>query len=291
MEELVDALQREAKACEIYRALEIPKSTYYYRLSQRRRESKVKRQAQQAKVRQIHERVDGCYGSRRMSVELRAQGIDAGRYKARSLMKEAEVVAQMPKPPAKPKVGGKSDHVAPHHLNRQFEVSAPNRVFAGDITYIYTAMGWLYLAVVIDLFSRKVVGWAFSQRPDSQLTCRALRLALQARKPPRGLMFHSDQGCQYSAKDFRQLLSEEGIVQSMSRRGNCWDNSVVERFFRSLRTEKIRRRIYPSLNAAQSEISEYMVGFYNLTRRHSTLGYLSPVDYEKQQSVVVKKAA
>ncbi len=197
----------------------------------------------------------------------------------------------MPKAPTIPKVGGKADKVSANHLNRQFTVAKPNRIWAADISYIYTARGWLYLAVVMDLYSRKVVGWAYSDTPDTQLCIRALRVALESRQPKAKLLFHSDQGCQYSSIAFRKYLKSKRIVQSMSRRANCWDNAVVERFFRSLRTERIRKRIYSTHQAAQADISSYISEFYNRRRLHSTLGYTSPDILKNFMQMHLKKVS
>ncbi len=207
---------------------------------------------------------------------------DAGRHKVRTLMRECDIEADMPKPPKIPKVGGKQDTASPDILKRQFNPERHNTRWAGDISYIYTAAVWTYLAVVLDLSTGQVVGWAYSRTPDAQLAIRALRVAVESRKPAQGLLFHSDQGCQYTAQAFRDYLTDEHIVQSMSRRGNCWDNAVVERFFRSLRTERIRKRIYPTHKAAMMDISQYIADFYNTVRLHSTLDYTTPATRENE---------
>ncbi|MBB5547846.1 transposase InsO family protein, partial [Paraburkholderia fungorum] len=170
----------------------------------------------------IHAQYDQTCGSRRMSQELRRRGHNAGRHRARNLMREAGVQVRVARTHQYPK-GGATATLAPNLLERAFDVAMPNRVWAGDVTYVWTQEGWLYLAVVMDLFSRRVVGWACSASPDTNLVIRALRLALDVRRPASGLMFHSDQGCQYTSHVFRYFLSQNGITQSMSRKGNCWD--------------------------------------------------------------------
>jgi len=170
-------------------------------------------------------------------------------------------------------------------------VDAPNKVWAGDITYVWTGRRWAYLAVVLDLFSRKPVGWAVSLTPDSELTKKALIMAFESRGEPKGVMFHSDQGCQYTSVAFRQLLWRYQIVQSMSRRGNCWDNSPMERFFRSLKTEWIPEAGYASFEAAKHGITDYIVGYYSQFRPHTHNGGLAPNAAEKQYWIDYKTVA
>jgi putative transposase len=259
-------------------ATDVPHSSYYA-WKKRRKVVDVERLVLRSEIRTIHRETDKSYGSRRMAKEMRRRGFAMGRYQAKALMKEANVVALVPKPPKYPR-GGEAAVVAPNLLERKFDVDRPNAVWAGDITYIWTQKGWLYLAVVIDLFSRRVVGWAFSGTPDTAFTLRALRLALAARRPPPGLMFHSDQGCQYTSAAFRDFLAASQIVQSMSRRGNCWDNAVVERFFRSLKTERVRTKAYRNHAEAQADLTDYIAVFYNQQRLHSAANSLPPAEYE-----------
>lgn len=169
---------------------------------------------------------------------------------------------------------------APNKLSRQFVVSKPNQAWCGDITYIWTGSCWMYLAAVIDLCGRRVVGWALSRSPDSALTKRALEMAYESRGRPTGVLFHSDQGCQYTSLAFRQLLWRYRITQSMSRRGNCWDNSPMERFFRSLKTEWVPQTGYSSPDEAEADIPQFMAR-YNHHRPHSTNGYLTPAAFER----------
>lgn len=170
----------------------------------------------------------------------------------------------------------------PNRLDRQFDVEAPNQVWAGDITYVWTGKRWAYLAVVLDLFSRKPVGWALSLTPDSELTKKALTMAYEARGRPEGVMFHSDQGCQYTSHAFRQQLRRLGMTQSMSRRGNCWDNSPMERFFRSLKTEWIPEVGYASFTEAKHGITDYVIGYYSQFRPHTHNGGLAPNEAERR---------
>ena len=175
------------------------------------------------------------------------------------------------------------EHVAiPNLLDRQFLVAAPNEVWCGDVTFIWTGHRWAYLAVVIDLFARKPVGWAMSYSPDSQLTCQALTMAFESRGKPKNILFHSDQGSHYTSRQFRQLIWRYRIKQSMSRRGNCWDNSPMERFFRSLKTEWIPITGYRSFAEAKREIGRYIHGYYSQLRPHWYNGGLTPNESEKR---------
>ena len=170
---------------------------------------------------------------------------------------------------------------APNLLKRRFDVKAPNRVWAGDVTYLPTGDGWLYLAVLLDLFSRRIVGWAMSETNDEALTLAALDMALVQRQPLPGLVHHSDRGSTYASSEYQDVLAHHGIVCSMSRKGNCWDNAVVESFFSTLDIECARGRPFPSRHAARREVVNYILTFYNPTRLHSTLGYRSPMEFER----------
>lgn len=171
--------------------------------------------------------------------------------------------------------------VSPNVLNRNFSPSAPNQAWGSDITYLWTQEGWLYLAVVIDLYSRRVVGWSMDQRMTKSLVLRAQMMAVNLRQPPPGLICHSDRGSQYASHDYQRLLKQHGIVGSMSRKGNCWDvNAPVERFFSSLKREWTGDQLYPTRQAAINDVREYVAIYYNSQRLHSTLGYMTPMDYE-----------
>lgn len=174
--------------------------------------------------------------------------------------------------------------VAPNLVDRKFYAQGPNQIWAGDITYIRTWEGWLYLAVVIDLYSRRVVGWAMANHMRTELVTEALQLAINQRCPSPGLIFHSDRGSQYASKDYQNVLKRYGVICSMSRKGNCWDNAVVESFFATLKEELIYRHVYPTRKMARNAISEYIISFYNSCRRHSRLGSMSPINFEKINS-------
>lgn len=171
--------------------------------------------------------------------------------------------------------------VAPNLLDRQFDVGAPNRVWVSDITYIWTVTGWLYLATVMDLFSRRIVGWSMDTSMTRKLVSDALLMAIWRRKPDKGLIHHSDRGSQYCSDDYQKLLKQHGMVCSMSRKGNCWDNAVMERFFHSLKSEQVGFTRYQTPEEAKKDIVDYIEMFYNSRRAHSYLGYLSPNEYER----------
>ena len=241
-------------------------------------------------VKDIAKATENSYGSRRMKRALNALSYPVSRNKARKLMKEADVEVKHRK---KYKVTTDSNHKQPLYdnvLDRQFDVDEPDTVYVGDITYLWTQEGWLYLAVVIDLFSRKVVGWSIGSRMRAQLVCDALRMAIWQRRPGAGLIVHSDRGSQYASRDYRRLLKAHGFVGSMSRKGNCWDNSVAESFFGSLKQERVHWRNYQTRLGAQQDVLNYIAMFYNSQRLHSYLDYMSPNQYEAEM-VELKKAA
>lgn len=254
---------------------------YHYRRHTESKPADPEHQDMLEWVKKIAAASDDTYGSRRMKRAMNGLGYPISRNKARKLMKEANVPVRHRK---KYKVTTNSNHKQPvfeNLLQRQFEVAQPDQVYASDVTYIWTQEGWLYLAVVIDLCSRKVVGWSMSTRMKAQLVCDALKMAIWQRRPTAGLIHHSDRGSQYASKAFRRLLKAHGFQGSMSRKGDCWDNAVVESFFGSLKQERVHWRHYQTRYEAQQDILNYLAVFYNNHRLHSTLGYMSPTDYEK----------
>lgn len=233
-------------------------------------------------VKQIADKSGYTYGSRRMQRALNALGYPVGRRKTRSLMREANVIVRYRK---KYKVTTNSNHKKPvfeNVLNREFSPSAPDRAYVSDITYIGTQEGWLYLAVVIDLFSRKVVGWSMGSRMKASLVCDALKMALWQRKPKPGLIVHSDRGTQYASHEYCNLLTDWRCIGSMSRKGNCWDNAVAESFFGSLKQERVQWNHYQSRFEAQQDILNWITMLYNSYRSHSTLGYKNPNQFEME---------
>jgi putative transposase len=221
------------------------------------------------------------YGSRRLRAALKRQGIAIGRYKVRTLMCRHGLRARWKRKFTHTTDSKHQLPVAENVLNRQFQPEQANRAWVGDITYIRTASGWLYLAVVLDLFSRKVVGWAMAPHMQASLVCDALRMAIGARQPQPGLLMHTDRGSQYASQAHTELLNAYGLRQSMSRKGNCWDNAVCERFFLNLKMERVWQGQYANYGEAQRDIADYIVNFYNAQRLHSTLGYVSPNEFEQ----------
>ena len=240
-----------------------------------------------AKVRQINADTRGSYGSRRMSGQLRDEGYNVGRFRARNLMKKSGVSVKRRKKFKRTTDSNHNQPVAPNLLNRQFEVEQPDTVWCSDITYLWTLQGWLYLAVVLDLYSRKIVGWAMSSRLTTSLVKEALSMACWRRKPEKGLIHHSDRGCQYADKNYQKVLEQYGMVCSMSRKGDCWDNAVVESFFHSLKTEWLAEIIYKTRDEARSDVITYIEMFYNSHRLHSFLGYKTPHIFENNISLAM----
>lgn len=224
----------------------------------------------------------GSYGSRRMARELQAQGHAVGRYRVRRLMRAAGVEVRSRRRFRRTTDSRHRHPVAPNRLDRQFDVQAPNQAWGADITSLWTAQGWLYLAVVLDLFSRRVVGGALAPHREVGLVTAALTMALGRRQPPPGLLHHSDRGSQYACGAYQALLAKQRTVVSMSGKGNCWDNAVVERFLGSLKRERTDHRLYATHEEARRDVIDYIERFYNSRRRHSYLGYLSPMAFEAQ---------
>ena len=234
-----------------------------------------------ARVKAIAAQTGQSYGSRRMAKQLQAEGFQVGRCKARRLMREAEVVVRRPMHRRPLTTNSRHGYgIAPNLLARQFDVEKPDQAWVGDITYVWTAEGWLYVSVLLDLYSRKVVGWAMSAHIDADLVQAALRMAVGRRQPAPGLLHHTDRGSQYAGQAYQGRLAAQGIRCSMSRKGECLDNAVAERFFGSLKGERTAHRAYATRQDARADILEYIEMFYNSTRLHSYLGYRSPNDYE-----------
>jgi len=267
------------------RALQVSSSGYH---SWRRRPLSERRKDELRLVElieKIHHRSNETYGSPRIHAVLTRDGETCSQDRVARLMRKHCIRAKTKK---KFKATTNSKHkfpVADNVLDRNFNPEKPNQAWAGDITYLWTREGWLYLAVVIDLFSRKVVGWAMEPTLSRELAMRALRMAISARQPQIGLLSHSDQGVQYASNDYQSLQKLYGIVSSMSRRGNCWDNSVVESFFGTLKQEHVFFCDYETRDDARRSVFEWIEGWYNRERLHSTLGNKSPEEYEREMKV------
>ena len=231
-------------------------------------------------IRKEHRRSRERYGSPRIAKELEARGVKCSENRVARRMRLSGIVAKTRR---RFKVTTRSKHNYPvtyNLINQNFNTERPDQTWVSDITYVWTSEGWLYLAVILDLFSRQAVGWSMSHSLSQELALKAFRQALWRRSPGSGVIFHSDQGVQYACQAFRDLLKEHKFVQSMSNKGNCYDNAVAESFFHTLKTELVYFESYQTRDEARKSIFEYIEIFYNRQRRHSTLGYLSPVNFE-----------
>jgi transposase InsO family protein len=235
-------------------------------------------------IRACYAKSRATYGSPRILRDLRALDYRVARKRVARLMRQEGLSAR---PPRRYRATTDSKHmlpVAPNVVARRFHADGPDRVWVTDMTYVWTWEGWLFLAAIVDVFSRRIVGWAVADHLRTELPLEALGMALGIRQPQEGLVHHSDRGCQYASDLYRSELSARGIVCSMSRVGDCWDNAVAESFFATLKTELIYRRPWPTKHEARSAIHDYIGAFYNPHRRHSSLGYVSPMDYERQHA-------
>ena len=267
------------------RVMKVSRSGFYeYPRHYNNRIQDQKQMVLEALIRSIFNASKKTYGSRRIVRALKSRGYDIGRYRVRSLMRKLELKAKTPK---RYRVTTDSNHsylVSTNIVNRQFTVDAPNKVWTADITYLWTLEGWSYLAVIMDLFSRQVVGWAVDKHMKVELVLDALMMAYWRRRPTPGLIHHSDRGIQYACDRYQQQLQQFKMVPSMCRKGDCWDNAPTERFFRSLKHEHLLSCRLATREAAKRETLEYIT-FYNAYRLHSSLGYLSPLEFERTRKL------
>jgi len=262
------------------RVLDVKRGSYYAW----KKRDKSKRPAEEARlaeaIRHHHQESRGTYGSPRITRDLQDSGETVGRNKVARIMQKHHIVG---KPESKWIATTDSDHdlpVAPNHLHREFDVDAPDKVWVGDITYIWSYDRWSYLATVMDLFGRRIVGWAVDDHMQTDLVERAFEMARLQRGIKPGLIFHSDRGSQYASHSFQNLLKRYGVTSSMSRKGNCWDNAVAESFFATIKRELLNRSVWMNTRDVRAAVYEYIEVFYNRKRRHSANGQMSPVDYE-----------
>ncbi len=262
-------------------ALGVSRGGFYAWLTRPRSQRSLRCEELSAKVRASFLASDRTYGARRVWHDLLADGVSCGLHRIERLMRLQGFRAR-PRRRRLPSDPGErqANAVAPNLLDRNFEASAPNRKWIADFTYIWTAEGWLYVAAVADLFSRRVVGWSMSAAMTAQLVTDALIMAIWRRGKPGALLHHSDRGSQYTSEQFQRLMSDHGVSCSMSRAGNVWDNAAMESFFSSLKTERTARKTYRTRNEARADVFDYIERFYNAKRRHSTIGYLSPMEFE-----------
>ena len=273
---------RVTKMCEV---LEVSRGGFYTWLRSPESERSHANRALLTEIRIAFDRSRQTYGSPRLAIELNESGVSCSENRVARLMRLGGIRAVSKR---KYRVTTNSKHkhpVAENLLNRQFSADRPNAVWLSDITYVWTSEGWLYLAGVIDLHSRMLVGWSMSHRITAELTLKALRQAINRREVKPDLMHHSDRGGQYAATEYQKLLAKTEMICSMSRKGDCWDNAPMESFFATLKTELVYREQFKTRQEAKAKIFEYIEVFYNRQRRHSSLGYKSPVDFERRQSL------
>jgi putative transposase len=267
------------------RVLDVSRSGFYAWQSRKTSDRELRNQALKVRIHDLHQRSRRIYGSPRIQLALKEEGISTSRKRVASLMREEGLRGRKGRKPARKTSSLPDAPAAPNLLKRNFTTSAPNRVWVTDVTAIWTREGWLYLAVVLDLYSRKVVGWSMQNSPTLELCMSALQMAIDDRRPEKGLIHHSDRGSQYTSHAYQQMLSAHGMVCSMSRRANCWDNAVAESFFATLKVEigVDGHRGFTSREQAKSEVFRYIEGFYNRVRMHSAIGNTSPTKYEMTQ--------
>lgn len=276
----IEARKADFPVTVLCRLLRVRTSGFYAWLG--RGESARARENQElvVEIRAVFEERKRRYGSPRVCRELRLRGRRVCRHRIARLMREQQLRARPGRKFVRTTNTTHALPTPPNLLGRDFAASAPNRIWAGDVTYLPTREGWLYLAVILDLYSRRVVGWALSEHNDEALTLSALRVAIDQRRPQPGLIHHSDRGTTYASGAYQELLTQHGMVCSMSRKGDCWDNAVVESFFSTLDHECGNQQAFSSRIAARREVTQYILGFYNPTRLHSYLGYRSPMEFE-----------
>lgn len=262
------------------KVLQVSRSGYYGWLHRAPSKRLEKDQRLKSRIIELHAQSDRTYGSPRVHEDLKEEGERVSRKRVARIMRENQLFSKHKR---KFRHTTDSEHqfpVANNVLARDFNSDAPNKKWVTDITFIPTSEGWLYLAVVLDLFSRRIVGWSMGRRLEKRLVIEALRMAIKGRKPKDGLIHHSDRGSQYASNEYREILQAHAMFVSMSRKGNCWDNAVVESFFKTLKVERTSHRQYRTRKQAQADIFQYIEVFYNRKRRHSAIGYLTPVDFE-----------
>jgi putative transposase len=264
-------------------ALGVSRAGFYAWLSRRRSERSRSDEELGAKIRASFLASDRTYGARRVWRDMLAEGVSCGLHRIERLMRQQALRARpkrrrLPSDTGERSTGAISSNV----LDRTFQAPSANRKWVADFTYIWTAEGWLYVAAVLDLFSRRVVGWSMSATMTAQFVTDALVMAIWRRGKPDALLHHSDRGSQYTSEQFQRLMTDHGVVCSMSRAGNCWDNAAMESFFSSLKTERTERKTYRTRDQARADVFDYIERFYNPKRRHSTLGYISPMEFERK---------
>ena len=288
--ELVEAEKARQSVEVLCRVLDVSRAGYYAWKRRRPSRRSVDDAGLGAQISEIHAKSRRTYGSPRIQDALQKRGHRVGRKRVARLMRERALRAKKARRFRVTTDSSHSNAVADNVLGRDFTAKAPDRVWVGDITYIWTREGWLYLAVLLDVFSRRVVGWSMGRSLSTKLALDALRMALRRRRPARGLVHHTDRGVQYTSAEYRRVLAANGVVASMSRRGDCWDNAVAESFFATLKVELIRDRDFDSRNQATRAVFEYLEVFYNRQRSHSSISYQTPASFEESFNALLKVA-
>ncbi len=263
------------------KVLEVSRSSYYKRINGDKGKRARENKGLLKEIRKIFSESKERYGSPRITAELRRLGISCNKKRVARLMNKYSIAAKIFRRYRNTTNSNHEREKSQNILDREFNRQKSNEVWTSDITYIRTSEGWLYLAAVIDIYSRKIIGWQLDKRMNSDLVEKALQNALMDRRIEKGIIFHSDQGIQYASESFRKLLRDNGFIQSMSRKGNCYDNAITETFFHTLKTELVHRTKYRTREEARRSIFEYIEIFYNRRRLHSAIGYCSPAEYEK----------
>ena len=268
------------KVARMCRQLEVSRTGYCQWKSRTPSDRSIANQVLDAQVAAIHAGSKRSYGRPRIVQGLRDQGVQVSQERVRNSLKRQGLRPVYKRPYRVTTDSNHNKPIAPNVLERRFDGWQVNQAWVADITYVATAEGWLYLACVMDLASRRIVGWSMNERITAELVCQALQSAYWRRRPAQGLILHSDRGSQYASRQHRQLLKDYAMIQSMSRKANCWDNAAMESFFKTLKVERIHQLRYPTRALAKLDIVDWIEGFYNQTRMHSSLGYKTPVDIE-----------
>lgn len=265
--------------------MNVNRSNYYAYVKAQAIKAEKPQEAIETELKNLFDQHKENYGSRRLLAQLKMKGFKVGRYRVRTLMKKHDLVVKQKLRFKKTTDSQHQNPIAENVLDRQFEVTKPNEVWTTDITYLWTNQGWLYIAIVVDLFSRQIIGWSIQDHMKTSLCINALQMAWFRRGCPKGVLHHSDRGSQYASEEYRNLLKTCQMTQSMSRKGNCWDNSPTERVFRTLKSEWLSRFNFQTKAEAEKEVWSY-VSYYNCDRAHSKLGYLSPMAFEEQYDLM-----
>lgn len=270
----------EFSAQRLCRILRVSRSGFYDWLERPESKRTVRHRLLGVEIKRVHEEHNQTCGAVKCWKALQREGLMYGRDQVAQIRRKNDIYSKRRRRFVVTTKSKQGHEVAPNRLNREFDVASPNKAWVGDVTFIPTRKGWLYLSVLLDLYSRKVVGWSMGNRNDSTLVKDCLEMAIEHRKPPQGLLHHTDRGSTYTSEKYRRVLSENGMVSSMSRKGNCWDNAVSESFFGNLKNELTHWKNYDNRDQARVDIFRYIEIFYNRQRLHQTLNYVPPAEYE-----------